>query len=482
MLIREPLRTPSHHQEEEEISSQPLNVSVHHPFYKENNMLLQLCAFDDTSGGIHHGTLHAASAIIANNRFDGYLSETRAPGVPLTALHNDVLLLDKYYFHVPDDPEYAVVPTFRHWQFPHNRIPQSWTELGGSTRAPAATAAHSDMSFAVRLRDSKCRVSGYLEGLQIAHLCPQAEEPWANRNEMGKFAVNPLAQPGHWINNALCLRADLHFAFDQRRFVLLPKSDKLVVHVLEASRELLRLYHNIEIQPSTNGLGVGVAFLFSRFAWTIFNCTTNTSFSRSTDRRRLAFYNPATKETINETIFMSDVPKLDESRSRSQSPKKRLHSNRSDPTERREQDQKGCEALLRDPAPASLPRIPKRKRESSISLSSDDVEENTHDFTRASREASESLSSSRPFICDSQATQQGQPCEEQSCPDVNLISEAARIQALREEALCKERKSSDVNNVYEEEQSWLEKAINRPHSAQSMTRLLEAMGYEILTD
>ena len=250
MLIREPLRTPSHHQEEEEISSQPLNVSVHHPFYKENNMLLQLCAFDDTSGGIHHGTLHAASAIIANNRFDGYLSETRAPGVPLTALHNDVLLLDKYYFHVPDDPEYAVVPTFRHWQFPHNRIPQSWTELGGSTRAPAATAAHSDMSFAVRLRDSKCRVSGYLEGLQIAHLCPQAEEPWANRNEMGKFAVNPLAQPGHWINNALCLRADLHLAFAQRRFVLLPKLDKLVVHVLEASRELLRLYHNCLLYTS----------------------------------------------------------------------------------------------------------------------------------------------------------------------------------------------------------------------------------------
>jgi len=83
---------------------------------------------------------------------------------------------------------------------------------------------------------------------------------------------------------------------------------------------------------------------------------------------------------------------------------------------------------------------------------------------------------------DSLATQQGQPCEKQSCPDVNLISEAARVQALRDEALCKERKNSDVNNVYEEEQSWLETAINRPHSAQSMTHLLEAMGYEILID
>ena len=491
MHVREPLQPPSRQQRDERIPTRSHTVSVYHPFYEEEKTLLSLGAFDIASGGIHHETLRIACAIIANNRFDGFLSETITPGLPLSKDTDDVLPPGRYYFHVPGESEYAVVPGFRHWQYPHRNVPQIWTELERSTHASRVTTAPSDISPAVRLRDTTCRVSGYAEIVQVAHLCPQTEEPWVNRNAMEEYAVNPSARLAYWTNNALLLRADLNFAFDARKFVFLPKSGKLVVHVLEASEELLGLYHNVEMQPSASGLGVGVAFLFSRFAWTIFHLAANTSFSRCLEKRRRAIYNPAAKTRLIDAIDLSDIPKLDGSRSRSQSPQKRSRSTHPNVIDFKEQGQSrheppleeapgdGSSLLLGQYSPAALSRIPKRDRESSCSLTSNDAEENTHPFIKRFRKASQSLSTSSSVICNQQIAPQDQHQEERTHSNVALINESARIQALREEALRVEQKRSDTRNAWEEEQTWMRSAIDHPQSAQSMRRLLAAMGYEI---
>ena len=62
--------------------------------------MFSLLGFDSQEGGLHHGTARIACAIIAGNRWDGYLSlQPNGPRVPET--DEDVLLSDKYYFLVP---------------------------------------------------------------------------------------------------------------------------------------------------------------------------------------------------------------------------------------------------------------------------------------------------------------------------------------------------------------------------------------------
>lgn len=59
-----------------------------------------LYALDHELGGIHHGLAHTACALVAGNRHDGYLSESRG-GNAINAGMDDVLHAGDYYFHVP---------------------------------------------------------------------------------------------------------------------------------------------------------------------------------------------------------------------------------------------------------------------------------------------------------------------------------------------------------------------------------------------
>jgi hypothetical protein len=55
--------------------------------------------WDHADGSLHHGFAHAACAIVAGNRLDGYLSESRM-GVPIAASWDDVFVDGDYYFHI----------------------------------------------------------------------------------------------------------------------------------------------------------------------------------------------------------------------------------------------------------------------------------------------------------------------------------------------------------------------------------------------
>jgi hypothetical protein len=109
-----------------------------HPGYPdeyEQNILLQLYAWDSPNGGLHAGTALLACAIIACNTWNGYLTVERdSPKLELQ--DSDVLSAQEYYFHVPRPQvesigptgdggryKYPIYPSFQHWAFPHRQIP-----------------------------------------------------------------------------------------------------------------------------------------------------------------------------------------------------------------------------------------------------------------------------------------------------------------------------------------------------------------------
>jgi len=69
------------------------------------------------------------------------------------------------------------------------------------------------------------------------------------------------------LSNTILLRADLHIAFDNLKFVFVLKpfslrSPQLVIHLMKASSELKHLYHNRLLQP----MRFSIELLFARFA------------------------------------------------------------------------------------------------------------------------------------------------------------------------------------------------------------------------
>ncbi|OAF60149.1 hypothetical protein VC83_02784 [Pseudogymnoascus destructans] len=174
-----------------------------------------------------------------------------------------------YYFHLPHDDDdddedtrspYPIVPTFREWPFPHDQLPPSWTQTAPpELLEQPQTYSVSSLTMALRQRDVTCRITGYREGLQTAHVCPQAEEDWYLRNSMPRYNSGNSESVDNPAN-ALLLRADLHIAFDKPSFVFVPKpasveSQQFVLHLLEPSQEFESLYHNRAMQSFRSECG-----------------------------------------------------------------------------------------------------------------------------------------------------------------------------------------------------------------------------------
>jgi len=125
-------------------------ITIYHPGYEsENAPLFSLpvvdSATDGSKRGIHYGTLHTACAIVANNRFDGFLSREKSPsGVPSDIGIHDIVEEGRYYFHVPnveDGEPYEVVSCFENWTLPHGDISKLFLDLGNNktTEIPTHT-------------------------------------------------------------------------------------------------------------------------------------------------------------------------------------------------------------------------------------------------------------------------------------------------------------------------------------------------------
>lgn len=302
-------------------------VYLRHPGYSDTgNILLALPALDHPQGGIHHETARIACAILANNRWEGFLTETRT-GQPVQVDSDGILRGKNYYFRISQDAvddKYAVVPSFAHWRFPHEDLPQSWT-LCEPPRLPAGRPLprQSSLAEATLARDISCRITNHVEGTEHAHLVPRSEERWFSENGMFRYTnqQRPGSEPVDDARNAILLRSDVHTIFDQKRFAVVPKSSTLLVHITApgSSFELTSLYHNVSLQPL---VGVAVQYLLARFAWTIFAQSIN--FIQQGLKRSLCIYVGDGETSIKDfsgeqcrQLFSSGA------KSRSQSPRKR---------------------------------------------------------------------------------------------------------------------------------------------------------------
>jgi len=152
--------------------------------------------------------------------------------------------------------QYPIVPSFRDWEFPHDRIPDSWPQVSTTTFL------------------GRCAISNFSFAVEGAHLVPKNEVLWYQKNDMGRYGDAILNDINNLINIAP-LKADLHKCFDDRWFAIVPKvietttshSPQYVTHILRMqAAELWPAYHNITIQHLDK---MARPYLFARFAWAI---------------------------------------------------------------------------------------------------------------------------------------------------------------------------------------------------------------------
>ena len=158
----------------------PARVTILHPAH--NSVFIDLPAYDQQAGsdlyGIHYETILTACTILAFNQ-PGFFS--RDQGRDSERIEADSILpAGEYFYHLQDptlDVSYPICRDFRNWDFPHEKMPMSWerepnmdTVLWPTSWAPISTR--------VKFRDKTCLVSGFEEGLTIAHIIPEAEIRW----------------------------------------------------------------------------------------------------------------------------------------------------------------------------------------------------------------------------------------------------------------------------------------------------------------
>lgn len=278
------------------------SVNIHHPGYKDRtDTLLSLAPVDveeradgSFARGVQFHAVHTACAIIANNRFDGWISLDKAGmNIFRRALPEDEILVGgKYWFHVPKrgssgtDP-YPVVPTFRHWTFP-NHLPRPFSNCLAEPlytppgALPPVTAIHQ--------RDLSCRLTAAVDSTERAHLIPHNEKDWFGANNMARFARSSAGRDAVDSQyNGLLLREDIHSLYDRMGFSLIPKADytgvwRLAAHVHNLhSPTVFKAYHNQVLRPVK---GVVPEYLLARFAWDIFPQVR--AFLQGNRHRRLA--------------------------------------------------------------------------------------------------------------------------------------------------------------------------------------------------
>ncbi|KAI7909046.1 hypothetical protein M0657_012010 [Pyricularia oryzae] len=189
---------------------------------------------------------------------------------------SDGILRGREYFFCIDGLEsfhkYPVIPSFHNWRFPHDNLPPLWSQLQLPDYIPPPSFRG---RMAVKERDRSCRVSGFEDATEQAHLVPAQEINWFISNGMERYCRFPTAvSTMDDDRNMLLLRRDVHYLFDGRRIAFVPKQFmsqpiQLIGHVLEPlnSMQLVHMYHNRNPQAIR---GVSREFAFARFAWALF--------------------------------------------------------------------------------------------------------------------------------------------------------------------------------------------------------------------
>jgi HNH endonuclease len=151
---------------------------------------------------------------------------------------------------------YPIIPSFQDWEFPHNRIPDSWPQVSTSTAT------------------RRCAISNFSFAIDGAHLVPQEEALWYRRNDMRRYGGTILCDIDN-STNIIPLKTDLRRCFDNRWFAIVPKvmkptiphSPQYVTHILQGeAAELWPTCQNIIVQYLRP---MARPYLFARFAWAV---------------------------------------------------------------------------------------------------------------------------------------------------------------------------------------------------------------------
>ena len=301
-------------------------ITFLHPGYDDRSkqsVLFRLQAFDRNGGGLHFGTALAACRIVAGNSENGFFRLQR-DGPKIDLQHDELLRHKKYYFFHPDieNEVYPIYRSFADWSFPHDNLPAEWSDMNAAdAENDSAPPSASGLTAFVSARDKCCRVSEKrgADYFSRAHLVPRSEKDWFETSGMEEYNLNRQLSRD-WmlddVRNAIALRSDIHLAFDDRKFVIVPKESKWVVQFLGQTNGLGHEFHNTHIRLK----GISSQFLYARFAWTIFPLLS--SFLTAHVSRQLLVRLPNGQEASKEYTFdeiKADFP----SRSRSTSPRKR---------------------------------------------------------------------------------------------------------------------------------------------------------------
>ncbi|KAI4105575.1 MAG: hypothetical protein LQ345_007223 [Seirophora villosa] len=206
-------------------------IKILHPGYPDGkNCLFQFNACDDPRGGLHKVVVLTACGVIAGNVWDGYLSTSR------------------------DGP-------------PVDEAIQVLRDA----------------------RDTSCRLTGWHQMTEAAHIVPREESDWFSENEMQSYSPDTLLSTTDNAANEFLLRRDVYRAYDQSMWTIVPKktistsAEALwAFHLLAIDEEYKVAFQNVNIRPLD---GVSSEYLLAGFALAIFPMLT--SFLRNSAAKAL---------------------------------------------------------------------------------------------------------------------------------------------------------------------------------------------------
>ncbi|KAH8679276.1 hypothetical protein BGZ61DRAFT_310947, partial [Ilyonectria robusta] len=261
------------------------NILFYRPGYPSPvNILFGLPRVDQSPSqpdllGIDAQVALLACQIVANNAFaTGYLASDDKGTRCADTDPDSVLTRSEYCFFVQGDGkhEYPVVPSFRDWQFPHDRLPPFWPLQTTESKSTSNRRPVTNTSYA----------------LTEAHIIPREETEWFLINGMhrygsGRYDIDDLS-------NIVTLRSDVRICFDRRVFAFVPKPyehqvKEFVVHILDPRHtDFVTSYQNRTVYLSEM---VSPEYLFARFAWAIIHLVK--PFIVGGVDRRIAMYSRA---------------------------------------------------------------------------------------------------------------------------------------------------------------------------------------------
>ncbi|KAG9747472.1 hypothetical protein KCU73_g7341, partial [Aureobasidium melanogenum] len=246
-------------------------LHVRHP--RTHEVLISLSAWDHRDGAVHFGLVHNACAVIAGNRHDGYLSRfTDASAQRLTMKHDDLLPArpEAYFYHVPGEDGYPIVPTFDLWHDPLS-LPSAWTWLEQDDESDAASCA-GQVGYApsVPSRGKTCRLSNHSTAVMPCPLLSAKSNLccFGNDTHVSDQSLIPTVRSSS-PNAVECvyLDANLRHTFSNGSWIFFPKCPgTFVAHFLKPVADQVALYHNVTTRP----LECELRALYQSFARTVF--------------------------------------------------------------------------------------------------------------------------------------------------------------------------------------------------------------------